>query len=257
MSLASGLVYILILGEPGSAFYLFAGLAFLGGPLAAGALAAVNSREHQPKAFLAAGSAVFGIVFGLFLLTYMVLPQFERANVELPSFCDGFDGNFQPPAQLAYNLPGIGAGILIISDEKNEVVARVNSNQPPFPTTVWIVDATSHKILLSMPFKNDVVSAAIGEGVIYVFNDKIGFLIDAPSGEIAENFLVMDNYGGLSPSDRPVISRASSGHWYLETSAVISSWNVNGAVVSRPHLTFNGIALGCFISGSTREVIKY
>ena len=43
----------------------------------------------------------------------------------------------------------------------------------------------------------------------------------------------------------------------METSVVISSLNIQGAVEFRPHLTFNGIAHGCFISESTHEVIRY
>jgi hypothetical protein len=80
--------------------------------------------------------------------------------------------------------------------------------------------------------------------------------MDARTGEFEETFLLIDNYGGLSESDRAIISRGSSGHWYMETTAVISSWNIDGTVRSRSHLTFNGIARGCFISGDTHEVIR-
>jgi hypothetical protein len=75
--------------------------------------------------------------------------------------------------------------------------------------------------------------------------------------EKIKNILVIDNYGGLSESDRPILMGTSSGHWYMETAAVISSWQVDGSVRSRPHLTFNGIVQGCFISGSTGRVTRY
>ena len=37
---------------------------------------------------------------------------------------------------------------------------------------------------------------------------------------------------------------------------LFSPWNVDGTVKSRLHLIFNGIALGCFISGDTYEIIE-
>jgi hypothetical protein len=67
--------------------------------------------------------------------------------------------------------------------------------------------------------------------------------------------LTIDNYGGISQSDRPVIaSAASTGRWYMETSATISSWNQDGSVVPRRRLIFNATAFNCYISGATRGV---
>jgi hypothetical protein len=105
-----------------------------------------------------------------------------------------------------------------------------------------------------MSFGDDTVSAAVDDGIVYIYNDKLGYLLDARTGEFVETILLIDNYGGLSESDLPVISRASTGHWYMETSAVISSWGTDGTVKSRPQLTFYGIARGCFIFGDTHEV---
>jgi hypothetical protein len=259
LSVVSGLVYFVVLREPGPAFYPFAGLAFLAGPLAGGIVAALKTREHRPKAFLVSGVAVFGMVSGLFLLMYMVLPQFARANVRLPAFCDGLDGSFDPPAHLAYSLPGPGVlitGLLITGDARSAVVAVIDASAPPFASTVFLVNRSNNEIIQGMRFDNDTISAAMDQGTAYIFNDKLGYLIDTRTGQLEQNFLIMDNYGGLTETDRPVISRASSGHWYMETAAVISSWNVDGTVKSRPHLTFNGIARGCFISGDTHDVTQ-
>lgn len=127
----------------------------------------------------------------------------------------------------------------------------------PYPSTVLLVDTSDNTILQSMSFPNDIISATIDQGILYLFNDKLGYLINAHTGEFEENYLIIDNYGGLSETDRPILSRASDGYWYFETTAVISSWNVDGTVKSRPHLTFNGIVRGCFISGDTHEVTPY
>jgi hypothetical protein len=256
VSVLFGLVYIVELHEPGSAFYLFAGLVFLGGSLTGGIVAALKTLEHRHKAFFTPSGAISGLVCVLFVFTYVVLPQFDRTNVQLPAFCDGFDGNLNLPSHLIYALPDGSNGTLITSDAQTAVVAVIEANDPPFPSTVFLVNKTDNNIIQSMRFNNDVISAAIDEGIVYIYNDKLGYLVDARTGEFEENFLLIDNYGGLTETDRPIISRASSGHWYMETTAVISSWNVDGSVKSRPHLTFNGIALGCFISGYTHDVTE-
>ena len=256
VSIVFGLVYLAILREPGSAFYLFGGLAFLGGSLIGGIVAARNAQEHQSRACVTSGCAVFGIVFILFAFTYVVLPQFARTNVQLPAFCDGYDGSLNPPTDLAYTLPDTSTGILLASDTQSAVVVTVDSGQPPFPSTLYLINKSDDRITQRLSFNNDVISATIEDSVLYIYNDKLGYLLDARTGEFEEDFLLIDNYGGLSESDRPIISRASDGHWYLETTAVISSWEIDGTVRSRPYLTFNGIARGCYISGDTGEVTQ-
>lgn len=251
-----GLVYLVVLHEPGSAFYPFAGLIFLGSPLIGGIVATLKTQGHRRRSFFASSSSVFGIVWMLFVLTYLVSPLLDRTSVQLPAICDEFDGRFDPSFPLSYTLPNVGTGVLITSDAQSAVVAMIDDNHPPFPSTLFLVNKSDNQVIRSMSFSNDVISAAINDDILYIYNDKIGYIIDARTGEFVKNFFTLDNYGGLSQSDRPFISRASSGNWYMETTAVISSWKIDGTVVSRLHLTFNGIALGCFVSGQTRDVTK-
>jgi hypothetical protein len=131
VSLAAGLVYVVLLREPGSAFYGFAGLAFLGGPLIGGIIAARNTQERKRKAFLSAGGMVFAFACGLFVITYVVVPKFDRASIQLPPFCEGLDGSFNPPSHLVYRLPGGESGILLSGDVETAVVAVVDAQQPP------------------------------------------------------------------------------------------------------------------------------
>lgn len=256
ISVGAGLTYIVLLREPGSAFYSFAALAFLGGPLIAGIVAVLKMQGNKVKSFLRSTSSVFGVVFTLFIVNYVVLPQFDRTNVQLPSFCQGLNSNPDPPSHLEYAVPGVGIGILLASDSESAVVAMIDGAHPSFPGTLFLVHKKSNNVLQRMQFSNDILSAAIADGIVYIYNDKLGYLIDAHTGEFQETVLIIDNYGGLTQTDRPFISRASDGHWYMEITAVISSWNIDGTVKSRRHLTFNGIALGCFISGNTGEVTR-
>src|SRR3954468_21526027 len=105
LSAACYFVYIAVLHEPGSGFYGFAAVVFLGCPLVAGIMGISRTQKHKLRRFFAYGGAVFGIALLLFVVTYVVVPQLERANVQLPASCDGFDGVLALPSQLGYALP--------------------------------------------------------------------------------------------------------------------------------------------------------
>jgi hypothetical protein len=255
ISVLTGMIYILVLREPGSAFYGFAALAFLVGPLVGGFVAASRTRERRGRAFRRSAAAVFGFAFVGFAIVYIVLPQFGRESVQLPAICNGFDGKLDSSANIS-KLPNGAPGLLLASDSQTDVVVTVDSTARPAKSTMFVVDKTNGRILRRMKYPNDVVSASLADGVVYVYNDKLGYLINARTGAFENSVLLIDNYGGLSESDRPFISRASTGRWFMETSAVISSWNADGTVRSRPYLVFNGIARGCYISGETRQITK-
>ncbi|HUS16632.1 MAG TPA: hypothetical protein VM536_16680 [Chloroflexia bacterium] len=249
-------MYIIVLHEPGSLFYGFAALVFLGCPLVAAMIAVAKAPRGGPKRFMAAGGLVFGITLLLFIGTYAVMPQFNRANVQLPASCDGFSGVFDLPARLQYALPDGTGGILLAESAESAFAATIDGEQSPFASTAYLVRKRDNAVLARMHFNNDVVIAAINAGTVYVYNDKLGFLIDERSGQREDNILLIDNYGGLTETDKPIIGHTSSGNWYFETAAVVSSWNSNGTVKSRPHLQMKGIARGCYVAGATGEVIS-
>jgi hypothetical protein len=158
------------------------------------------------------------------------------------------------PSPLAYALPDGKDGILLAESAQSVFVAAIDGAGPPFASTAYLIRKSDNAALTQMAFNNDVVIASIDAGTVYVYNDKLGYLIDESTGERQKNILLIDNYGGLSETDRPIIGHSSSGNWYLETTAVVSSWGTDGTVKSRPHLTMNGIARGCYVFGATGEV---
>lgn len=254
LSAVAYLVYFVVLHEPGSLFYGFAALVFLVCPLVAGIIAISRTQEHKPRRFFAYGGLVFGFALLLFIVTYAVLPQFDRASVQLPASCDGFHGVLDLPPQLAYTLPDGKGGVLLAESPEAVLVATIDGDRSPFASTAYLIRKSDNAILNRMHFDNDVVMASIDAGTVYLYNDKLGYFIDDHTGQFQESILTIDNYGGLSETDRPVVSHASSGNWYFETTAVVSSWITDGTVKSRPHLTMNGIARGCYVSGATGEV---
>ena len=105
-SCIAGIVYIILLHEPGSLFYPFAVLFFLIGPLIAGTTVAARSPGDKYRAFLISGGAVFTAALLLFFITYAVLPHFDRTSVQLPESCNGFSGTPHPaPLIRLLSLP--------------------------------------------------------------------------------------------------------------------------------------------------------
>lgn len=255
-SVAAGMVYIALLHEPGPLFYPFAALAFLGGPLIAGMIGGLQLPGNRYRAYLIPGCAAFGLVLVLFFVTYAVLPHFDRTSVQLPSTCNGFSGSLHPNPALAYELPGTGTGVLVAGSEETAVVATIDYTRAPYPSTVSIVNRSDNRILRRMDFPDNTIIATIDNGIVYLYHDKLGYFLNARTGEPEKKFLLIDNYGGLSASDRPVVPGFSGGRRYLETTAVISSWSTDGTVRSRPHLAMNAVAYNCFVNGTTGEIVE-
>jgi hypothetical protein len=253
-SVLAGTAYLVLLHEPGHLFYPFAALCFLCGPLIAGTTGAALSPGHTRSTFLIAGTAVFVITFCLFIIVYAVMPHFDRTSVLLPESCTGFSGTAPAAAAPVYTLPGTGTGVLVASSEEAAVVAMIDRTKAPYPGAVYIVNRTDNRTLRRMDFPDDTIIATVDSGIVYLYNDKLGYILDARTGGPVARFLVIDNYGGLSAGDRPVLAGASEGRRYLETSAVISSWNMDGTVRSRPRFAMNAVAYNCFINGTTGEI---
>ncbi|MDR3700686.1 MAG: hypothetical protein P4L56_13665 [Candidatus Sulfopaludibacter sp.] len=254
MILVLGAAYIVVLREPGSLFFPFAALIFIAAPLIGATIAALKAYTNKTPVFLRAAGAVFALAALSFILTYAIYPASQRTSLLLPASCGSFAGA-QPPASFVYDLPGVGPATLVTSDARSALVAAIDFRNPPFPSTVYLVRKSDNHILWSAHFANDLIAAKIDDRTLYIYNDKLGFWIDSHTGLPERKIFTIDNYGGISQSDRPVIaSAAATGRWYMETSAMISSWNQDGSVVPRRRLIFNGTAFNCYINGSTRSV---
>jgi hypothetical protein len=178
----AGIVYLILLHEPGPMFYPFAALVFLGGPLLAGATGAAEPSGHKYRAFLIAGGAVFAAALVLFFLTYAVLPQFDRTSVQLPESCNGFNSSPHPVSALTYELPGTETGVLIADNEETAVVAMIDYTRQPYSSIVSIVNRSDNRILRRMDFADDTIIATIDSGIVYLYHDKQGYFIDARTG---------------------------------------------------------------------------
>lgn len=240
--------YVLIFNESSSGFYLFAGLALLGSPLVGSIISALMAKEDKTIVLLISGSATLLILFVLAVLIYVVLPVFSYESVQLPAsrIDNAPNSSSHMPSYLNYSIPGIGTGRLITGDNNSAVVAMSDYDHSPFASTVYVVNKSNNKILRSMHFNNDIIAAAIDQGTLYLFNDKIGYLINAQNGEFRRVLVTFDNYRGLFTSNHST---------YMQTTFEITVFNADGSVASHRRMYMNCTAYGCFIDGSTGRVI--
>lgn len=248
LSITFDLLYVKIFHESSSKFYLFAGLALLGGPLAGGLISALVSKENRSTALLISSSTVFVVVFFLTVLSYLVLPLFSYDSVQIPASCiDNASSGSHLPSYLNYAIPGIGNGTLITSDNKSVVVAMTDYSHLPFKSTVYLINRSTHNVIQRLNFDNDIIAAAIDQDTLNIFNDKIGYYINTENGEFVNTVVRLDNYRGLF---------TSNNNTYMQTTFETSVLNADGSVGSHRRMYMNCTAFGCFISGSTGQVIE-
>jgi hypothetical protein len=243
LSIILGFVYLRVLHAPGRLFYVFAVFSFFLGPVAAGIIDAVINPTRKFGTFLSSSGVVFGSVFVLVFLIYVILIRLFTSSVLLPAYCDGTYDQDNIPPNLEYSLPDGAKGILINSDDSTAVVATLDYDHSPHPGTLFLINRASGNILLRIYFPDDNIAVAIDGGTVYFFNRGIGLFVNEFTGERENYFLTMDSYG-------------TNELGYFETSGIISSWNKDGFVKSLSHLSFNGIVQGCYITAGAKEVIK-
>jgi hypothetical protein len=185
------------------------------------------------KAWMIAGTpvAVVAILVVSYVVVVIASPYESR---QIPADCTANSSHL--PATLRYDIPGSGPGTLVTSDSTTAVVLVANYGDSPLSSEVFLISKSSGTILRSLTFNDDVVIAGLHAGAVYLFNDKILYLIDASSGETVHPPFESDNYRGVF---------FSNGLRYLQTSLLITTIGPGSNVTFNLHLSLAGIAFGC------------
>ncbi len=176
--------------------------------------------------------ALIVAVFGYLVGTALVAPV-TSANV--PASCTGAESLL--PAGHAVQVPGVGAGTLLATDGATSVVVVGAGGHVPRGGTAYIVGDSGEHATRGIPLASDAVVATIGGGLVFLFDDKIGYVLRASDGEPLHYLFESDNYRGLY---------TSGGARYLQLTAEITAVGLDGQVFSRRDLAFAGIADGCY-----------
>jgi hypothetical protein len=186
------------------------------------------------RAALSGVAALIVVVTPIVVLAVLALVS-PYASTAIPASCSAAAP--QMPADHSATVPGVRVGTLIASGGDTNVVVVADPGNTP-ALTAYIVDVRAGKVIESVGIASEAVVAAIRDGVVYLFDDKIGYMIDASTGERVHRLIETDNYRGLysSGADR-----------YLQTDAEISTL-FGRSLFSYQHLDFAGIASGCYVA---------
>jgi hypothetical protein len=180
-----------------------------------------------------------GIVFAAaiwFIVSYAVIPVLSYGSAPIPSSCTGTVSHL--PSSLDYTLPNIGTGALLASDATSAVIVMTDYSKSPLISTVYLMRKSDNTILHSFTFGNDIVDAGIADGMLFLYNDKIGYFLNVDTGEDAHFLFTVDNYRGLY---------TSGNARYIQTNLEISGIKSDSEIVSHLKMNMKSIVFGCLI----------
>ena len=174
----------------------------------------------------------------LSLGAFAVLAPFTSAPI--PASCT--DAVSHLPPSRTVRVPGVGDGTLLAGAGNTSVVIVATYGRSPFEATAYILSGGREPGVRSLRLSSDVVAAAVSDGIVYLFNDKIGYLLGGSNAEPLGRLLESDNYRGLY---------TSGGTRYLQMDAEISALGLNGSLFWHRTVQFAGIAYGCYVAPPT------
>ena len=197
-------------------------------------MAATRPGRLARRAALLGGAALVVLVAPIVALAVLALVS-PYASTAIPASCSAAAPWM--PADRAATVPGVGVGTLLASTADTNVVIVTGPGQAP-AMTAYIVDTRAGTVIGRLAIASEAVVAAIRDGVVYLFDDKIGYMFDASTGEPVHRLIETDNYRGLY---------VSGAERYLQTDAEISTI-FGRSLFSSQHLDFTGIAFGCYVA---------
>jgi hypothetical protein len=186
------------------------------------------------RAALFGGAALVVLAAPIVGLAVLALVS-PYASTVIPASCSAAAPRV--PADRAATVPGVGVGTLLASGADTNVVIVTGPGQTP-AMTAYVVDIRAGTVIGALGIASDAVVASIRDGVVYLFDDKIGYMLDASTGGRVRRLIETDNYRGLY---------ISAGARYLQMDAEISIL-LGRSLFSFEHLDFAGIAFGCFFA---------
>ncbi len=181
-------------------------------------------------------TVLFAVIIAPFVLVAAFALLSPYASMSIPSSCT--NAMSQLPSSRTADVPSVGAGTLLASDATTSVVIVADYGGSSFEATAYVVRTDRQEIVRRLSLTGDAVVAAVLDGIVYLFDDKIGYLLRTSDGTQLSGLFESDNYRGLY---------TSGGTRYLQTDAEITAVGLTGSVFIHRDVHFAGIAFGCFI----------
>lgn len=172
-------------------------------------------------------------LFGYFVIQ-PVLAHFDR--VQVPADCNTAVSHL--PTSREYAIPGEGTGTLLIENATTAVVVAANYGDTPFAAHAYVINKPDHRVIQTFDFSNDIVDAGFDGDRLYLFNDKLGYFVDAHSGAMLRNTIESDNYRGLF---------VSGGNRFVQSDITVSAITSDWHLILRHRFHMSSIAYGCYL----------
>ena len=165
-------------------------------------------------------------------VAYAVLTPYT--GVPVPAACDAGTAG---PGPRPVSVPAHGEGTIIAADGPTTVVVVPAPDGQTAGGSVLLV--AGGDVVFSLPIGSRAVAAGVGHGRAYVFDDKIGYILDSATGVPLPRLLTVDNYRGLYMAD---------GVEHVQTSIDIAVLGSPGQPFVADSLPFGAVVDGCLVA---------
>jgi hypothetical protein len=146
------------------------------------------------------------------------------------------------PVAVRVTVPGVGDGTLVASDGPSRVVAVAAADGHTAGGSAHVLAGDS--VVFSVPIASRVVAAGVADGRVYLFDDKLGYFLDASTGIRLPRLFTADNYRGIY---------TSGGAEFVQTTFEVSAVGMDGRPFMAETLRFGAIVDGCMLASAVSD----
>ena len=184
---------------------------------------------------VAASLLVVGLLAILAVAAYALTAPYT--SVAVPSACGGPD--LPAPDTHRVTVPPLGDGILLARDGETSVVIfpAADGSTIGANAVVLVGDTGVARVRIA----SRTVAAGIADGVVYLFDDKLGNFMDATTGLRVPRLFTIDNYRGIY---------SSGGAEFVQTSMQVAGVGLAGRPFMAQALPFGAVVDGCLLASA-------
>lgn len=195
--------------------------------------------SRQPRRLLRAALAAFGVLVLAAVLVVAPISVYALvspySSVPVPAACTGELAQATAANRVA--VPGLGDGTLVAADGPVQVVAVPGPDGLTAGGTAAVL--VGGAVAFRLPVASRTVDAGIADGVVFLFDDKIGYTLDPATGRPLPRWFESDNYRGLF---------TSGGVEYVQTSIEATAVGLGGRPFMTVTLPFGAVVDGCLVA---------
>lgn len=193
-----------------------------------------RSRPPTVRIVLAIVAVLFlaGAILFVPSAAYALLSPYS--GVPVPAACAaGTSG----PTIRTIQVPGYGAGVVLAADDAASIAAVPAADGGTAGGTIHLV--AGDRVLFTAPVAGRAAAGGLQDGRAYLFDDKIGYFIDATTGEPIPRVFTIDNYRGLY---------MAAGVEHVQTDFEVAFIGAPGVPISALKMPFGAVVDACLLA---------